>query len=146
MKKLNSGFTFVQLIIVLIIVAAIAVLAIPRFISQTSNARIAGLNGLVDAINNATMLSAAQYHTLTATSNKNLSSITANDRTITVMPNTGFPTASETGIGSALPVLSGFSVKYVAGTAVFNFNTPVNNCSVTYNETSGQATVNSSGC
>lgn len=146
MKRLNSGFTFIELIIVLVIIAVIAALAIPRFINQTTNARIAGLNGLVDAINNATILTASQYHILSSSSNKNVTSISSNGRTITVMPGTGFPSASETGIGSALPSFSGFSANYVADTAIYNFSTPINNCSVTYNATTGQATAINSGC
>lgn len=146
MKKLNSGFSFVELIIVLVIIGVIAVLAIPRFINQTSNARIAGLNGLVDAINNATILTASQYHLLSSTSNKNVTSVTSNGHSITVMPETGFPTATEAGIGLVLPSFSGFSVNYVADTAVYNFTKPINNCSVTYNATTGQVTAINSGC
>ncbi len=146
MKELNKGFTFAQLIIVLLVIGIIAVLAIPRFINQTSNARIAGLNGLVEAINNATILSASQFHTLSSTSNKNLTSIIANKQTITVMPSTGYPTANETGIGLALPALSGFSVNYVSGTATYNFIKPIDNCSVTYNANTGQAIATTSGC
>lgn len=146
MKKLNKGFTFVQMIIVLAVIGIIGIVSIPRFINQTTNARIAGLNGLIEAINNATILSASQYHTLSSTTNKNLTSITTNKKTITVMPGTGYPTANESGIGSALPALSGFSVNYVSGTAIYNFTKPINNCSVTYNANIGQATAMTSGC
>jgi MSHA pilin protein MshA len=145
MKKLK-GFTLVELIIVLVVIAIIAVLAIPRFIHQTSNARIAALNGLVGAINSAALLTSAQYHAGINLSNGNVPSISANGKTITVMSGTGFPTATETGIGNLLPSFSGFSTTYQGNHASYSFTLPIKDCNVIYNATSGQATANSSGC
>lgn len=45
-KKLNAGFTLIELIIVIVILAILAVTALPRFIDLGSDARIAVLNNL----------------------------------------------------------------------------------------------------
>ncbi len=146
MKKSDNGFTFFQLIIVLVIIAVIAVLAIPRFINQTANARSAALNGLVDAINNATILAASQYHlNNVTTSNKNIA-VNINGKMITVNSGTGFPTASDTGIGSILPSLSDYSVNYKDDIATYNFTKSIADCMVTYNAATGQAVATESGC
>lgn len=146
MQKTHNGFSFLQLIIVLIIIAGIAIIAIPRFIHQTSNARIAALNGLVDAINNASISAVTAYHLNTASTNSNVININIKGKTITVNNGTGFPTSDVSGIGAILPALSDYSVIYKDSVAIYNFNTPVADCMVIYNATTGQATADNSGC
>lgn len=146
MKKSDNGFSFLQLIIVLIIIVGIAVIAIPRFINQTSNARIAALNGLVDAINNASISAVTQYHLNTAPTNGDVVNINIGGKSITVINGTGFPTSNASGIGAILPSLSDYSVNYKDTVAIYNFTTPVADCMVIYNTTTGQATAVDSGC
>ena len=146
MKKLNTGFTFLELIITLVIIALIAVIAIPRFINQSSNARTAALNGLIGAINSDVKLSTDQFRNDTNATNNKISSLLIDGHTITVMPNTGYPTANETGIKAILPPLNGYLISYQGDIAVFNFAKPITHCNVTYNDTTGLAIADNSGC
>ncbi|KII79295.1 prepilin-type N-terminal cleavage/methylation domain-containing protein [Vibrio renipiscarius] len=46
MKRPNIGFTLIELVIVIVVIATLAVTAIPRLINLQVDARIAALNGL----------------------------------------------------------------------------------------------------
>lgn len=146
MKKFIAGFTFLELMIALVIIAVIAIAAIPKIIHQTSNARLAELNGLVGAINSDVMLSLEQFHASTKPDHPKVTQIVVDEHTISIMPETGYPAANEMGIAAILPVLTGYSVTYNGDTAMFNFRKPIADCNVIYNDTTGQATVNDSGC
>jgi Tfp pilus assembly major pilin PilA len=145
MKKFISGFTYVEFTILLVIIV-IMVIAIPKLLSPTTKARITALNGLVLAINHAATLTAAQYQSSTNSSQNTNSSVPINGQIITVMVGTGYPTANKSGIGTILPALAGFSATYQANSVNYNFNPPINGCSVIYNAKTGKASANSLGC
>jgi MSHA pilin protein MshA len=56
MKKIHSGFTLIELIIVIVILGVFAVTAAPRFIDISSDARIAELTALGGSIKSASNL------------------------------------------------------------------------------------------
>ncbi len=57
MKKLNqSGFTLIELIVVIVILGVLAVVAAPRFIDLSSDARVAALQSLAGQMRSATDL------------------------------------------------------------------------------------------
>jgi len=145
-NKKMQGFTMIELIVVIAIIGILAAIAVPRFITQTTNARIAALNGLAGAINSAVELAQAEYVAEGNSSASSATSITMNGTAVTVDAGTGRPTGAAAGIGAALQTLSGFTPTYAAPVATYNFTTTVTNCSLTYNDTSGAVAITSTGC
>ena len=50
MKKQQSGFTLIELIVVIVILGILAAVALPKFSSLSEDARIAKMNGLVGSL------------------------------------------------------------------------------------------------
>jgi MSHA pilin protein MshA len=141
MKKL-SGFTLIELIIVIVIIGIISGIAIPRFINQTTNARIAALNGMASALNSTVLLAISQY---TADGVPTSTSISMTGQAVTVSAGTGYPTGSAAGIGSAMRQANGFTPTYGA-TTQYDFTAAITNCNVTYTASTGAVAVTTTGC
>lgn len=141
-----KGFTMIELIVVIAIIGILAAIAVPRFISQTTNARIAALNGLAGAIHSAVQLAQVQYIGEGNSSASTGTSITMNGTAVTVIAGTGRPAGTAAGIGTALQTLSGFTPGYAGGVATYNFTVAITNCTLTYTDSSGAVALTTSGC
>jgi MSHA pilin protein MshA len=139
-KNNQSGFTLVELIVVILVLGILAATALPKFINVSSEARVSSVNGIAGALRSAVSLAQAKYF---AAGNTAATTVTLQDgTTATVTAGTGryagVPAGTLAGIGAMIQDLSGFTVSYTTPTAVtIRPNGGSATCQATYNGTTG---------
>lgn len=151
MKRRFSGFTIVELVVVITLLAILAAFAIPRFINLRTQAKIAVTEGLGGGLRSALTLG----HAVTfATDVAGFSTITMEGISITMRA--AYPDEGISGISNALQDYTGFSTDtgLTGGKSFVDFitegaETPAT-CKVRYvvadNGTSPVVTVTTTGC
>ena len=142
MKVRQTGFTLIELIVVLVVLGILSAVAIPRYVSYTSEARAASINGLAGALRSSVALVQSKY----VATGQTTSPVTLMDGStvaVTTGANGGIPTVAVAGIEAALNQ-TGFT--FTAATGTWNFASgAIANCNVVYAAT-GAVTATTTGC
>jgi MSHA pilin protein MshA len=143
MKTNQQGFTLVELVVVLVVLGILAAVAIPKYVSYTTEARTAAMNGLAGALRSSVMLVQSRYVAVGNTAATTVTLADGTNVTTTSGANGGIPTVAAVGIQAAVNQ-TGFA--FTPATGRWDFASgAVANCFITY-AASGTATVTSTGC
>ncbi len=143
MNKAVSGFTLIELVVVITILGILVAFAFPRFAALDVEARKAVVDGLGGSVRSASLLA----HSLSLVRGSP-ATITMDGVTITM--ENGYP--DKTSIDDALQDLTGFTVTIAGGTVTFTKTDGANpaTCIVTYDEADvgdpPEITVDTTGC
>jgi len=144
----KRGFTLIELVVVILILAIMSAIGVSRFVSVSGEAREGSLQGMRGAINSAVMLARSKYRAA-----GNSGTTVSMDGTIVDVYGSGIPCAGIDGIQAALFSSDGFVATTTgtacSGTATTAFRPSEGGsatCQVSYSESNGSTTVTSSGC
>jgi MSHA pilin protein MshA len=137
----QKGFTLIELVVVIVILGLLAATALPRFIDLTGDAREASVNGVAGGMRSAVALAKAGW----LVAGSGTTSITMDGSAVTVGGGTGYPTGDAAGIGTALPVPSGFTAAYGA-TTTYTPTGGSTTCRAEYVAATGAVTAPVTGC
>lgn len=139
MKKQQSGFTLIELIMVIVILGILSAFALPKFADLSSDAQAASRAGALGGVKSAAAIAHAACLADSACDTSVAGSSVSLEGSAVVM-DFGYPAATATGIGVAID-MTDFSPTYDATatppTGTFEVAT---NCTVVYTEAANATT------
>jgi MSHA pilin protein MshA len=129
-RRIEGGFTLIELVVVITILGILAAFAVPRFASLEVQARTAATQALAGSVRSGASLAHALW-----LAEGDPSSISVDMEGSAVAMAFGYP--DEDSIDDTLVDYAGFDLAVVGGNAVFTKETPdgsatIANCTVTY--------------
>jgi len=133
MKKQQSGFTLIELIMVIVILGILAAFALPRFANLTGDARAATVNAAAGSMRSASAIA----HSAFLVAGTSPTSVTLEGTPVAM--SSGYPTADS--IMTAAQVgAPDFDIATTSGTAAVKAATDSTKCNVVYAPATGTGT------